>query len=105
MVRAKDIPTLEQVLTKLRENLPALRAKYQIKSLAVFGSYVRGEQEERSDLDILVDFEEDAPLTLIGFVGLQNSLSDLLGVKVDLVERKGLKPRMGDRVVREALAV
>lgn len=105
MVRATDIPTLEQILTKLREHLPALRAKYQIKSLAVFGSYVRGEQEDGSDLDILVDFEEGAPLTLIGFVGLRNSLSDLLGVKVDLVELKGLKPRIGERVVREALGV
>ena len=100
-------PSLDDILRILREHLPELREKYAVKSLAVFGSYVRGQQRKRSDLDLLVEFAE-APrprITLIEYVGLQNELSDLLGVKVDLVEKKGLKPRIGERVLREALPV
>jgi predicted nucleotidyltransferase len=103
----RERPSLEEVLRVLRARLPELREKYAVKSLAVFGSYVRGEQGKRSDLDVLVEFDEEPRprITLIEYVGLQNELSDLVGVKVDLVERKGLKPRIGMRVLREALPV
>lgn len=105
MVRTSNQPSLEGLLTKLRRHMPVLKREHRIKSLAVFGSYARGDQTEESDLDLLIEFEEGAPLTLIGFIELQDTLSDLLGVKVDLVERQGLKPRLCERVAREALAI
>jgi len=86
----------------LRRHLPELREKYKVKSLGLFGSYVRGEQRKRSDLDVLVEIDDDT-LTLFKFIELQLYLSDLLGVKVDLVERSGLKPRIGARILEEVV--
>lgn len=92
---------LEHILRTLRAHLPELRERYGVKSLGVFGSYVRGEQRKRSDLDILVEFEDEAWPGLFEFIGLQQDLSDLVGVKVDLVEKKGLKPYIGRRILEE----
>jgi predicted nucleotidyltransferase len=86
----------------LREHLPELRARYGVKSLGVFGSYVRGEARKRSDLDVLVELGDDR-LSLFKFIELENYLSDLLGIKVDLVERQTLKPAIGQRILAEVV--
>ncbi len=88
----------------LREHLPELQERYGVQSLGVFGSYVRGEANRRSDLDVLVEFKQDH-LTLLGFIRLENYLSDLLGVKVDLVEKETLKPHIGRRILQEVVPV
>ena len=72
----------------LRRHLPELRERYQVRSLGVFGSYLRGEQHKRSDLDVLVELGDDT-LSLLKFIELEHYLSDLIGVKVDLVEEIG----------------
>jgi predicted nucleotidyltransferase len=95
---------LDQVLTTLRAHLPELRRRHGIRSLAVFGSYVRGEQKRRSDLDLLVEFD-DRGLSLFDFVEIENYLSEILGVKVDLVERSTLKPAIGRHILEEALPI
>ena len=87
----------------LRRQLPLLAEKYQVASLALFGSYVRGTQRADSDLDVLVTFEELPGL--FGLIELENRLSDLLGVKVDLVVRDSLKPRIGRRIEQELVPV
>ncbi len=87
-----------------RTLLPDLETRYGVRYLGVFGSYVRGEQSEQSDLDLLVEFD-DRPLSLFGFVRLENELSDALGVKVDLVERRALKPHIGRHILAEVIAV
>jgi hypothetical protein len=91
---------LRRITTILKRHLPELSKRYGVESLGVFGSYARGEQRKRSDLDLLVEFENDT-LSLLKFIEVQNYLSDLLGVKVDLVERSGLKPSIRARVLRE----
>ncbi len=96
--------TLAQMLEILRRHLPEFRERYGIRSLAVFGSYVRGEQKSRSDLDILVEFGE-TPVTLFDFLRLEKELSELLGVRVDLVEKTALKPAIGRRILQEAIAI
>jgi uncharacterized protein len=62
---------------------------------------VRGEQREDSDLDVLVDF--NGRLTLIDIAGLQNELTDALGIEVDLVMKDALKPRIGKRILAEVV--
>ncbi len=94
-------PDLDRLLAVLREQLPFLAEQFQVKSLGVFGSYVRGSGRPDSDLDLLVEFTR-AP-SLLRFVELENYLSDLLGVKVDLVMRDGLKPRIAERVLAEVV--
>ncbi|MFQ5849644.1 MAG: N-6 DNA methylase [Candidatus Binatia bacterium] len=96
--------SLEEIKRILREHLPSLRKEYGVRYLGLFGSYVRGEPAEGSDLDLLVEFE-DRPLSLLDIIGLENYLSDLLGIKVDLVEKKGLKPRIGDRILAEVIEI
>jgi hypothetical protein len=96
-------PELEKYLHTLREHLPELSQKYHVRSLEVFGSYVRNEQKEGSDLDLLVTFDEVPGL--LQFIKIENDLSDLLGIKVDLVMPTSLKPRIGQRILREAVPV
>ena len=93
-------PTLGALLKKIKKIYPILEEKHHVKSLEVFGSFLRGEEKEDSDLDLLVTFSETP--SLFGFVGLENYLSDLLGVKVDLVMKDSLKPNIGERILAEA---
>jgi len=93
--------TLDEILGILRAHLPELREGYGVASLGVFGSYVRGEQRRRSDVDVLVEFER-AP-TLFQLVVLQNRLADLVGARVDLVLKRTLKPAIGKRIMAEVV--
>ncbi|MCI4438641.1 nucleotidyltransferase family protein [archaeon] len=85
----------------MEEIKPSLKEKYGVKKIGVFGSYVRGEEKEESDLDVLVEFEESKSLSLLDFIRLENYLSDELGIKVDLVEKDSLKPRIRKHVLEE----
>lgn len=87
----------------LRDQLPRLSGRYHIKSLGLFGSYVRNEQKPASDVDLLVEFD-DTP-SLFEFVRLEQELSALLSAKVDLVMKDALKPAIGKRILREVVAV
>jgi predicted nucleotidyltransferase len=94
---------LDRYLVTLRQHLPELAEQYGVRSLEVFGSYVRNEQTPGSDLDVLVTFDK-AP-GLLRYISLENHLGDLLGVKVDLVMKSALKPRIGPNILREAVPV
>jgi len=94
---------IKDVRQKIRNLKPIIRERYKVKTIGVFGSYVRGEAKEKSDLDVLVEFSE--PISLLKFVELENFLSDSIGVKVDLVMKNALKPRMGKHILEEVVAV
>ncbi len=94
---------IEKILKTLRENMPVLREKYKVKTLGVFGSYVRGEQKKSSDLDLLVEFQE--PVGLFKFMELEEFLERSTGVKIDLVSKKALKPRIGKHILDEVINV
>jgi uncharacterized protein len=93
--------TLDEILCVLRMHLPELRERYGVASLGVFGSYVRGEQRRRSDVDVLVEF--DRTPSLFQLVHMQNYLSSLVGAKVDLVLKRTLKPAIGKRILAEVV--
>lgn len=95
--------SLTTFLTVLRQQKAILAERYGIESLEVFGSYVRGEQKVGSDLDLLVTFREEP--SLLTFLRIENDLSDVLGIKVDLVMKEALKPAISKNVLREAVAV
>ena len=95
--------SLEKILELLRQQIPVLAERYSVDTLEVFGSYVRSEQKKGSDLDILITFKE-AP-SLLTFIAIENYLSDLLGVHVDLVMKDSLKPHIGQYILREAISV
>ena len=83
----------------LRERKDELKRRFKVKKTGAFGSYVRGEQKESSDLDILVEFYETP--TLLEFIELENYLSDL----VDLVMKRALKPSIKEQVLKEVVYV
>lgn len=91
---------LEQVKGK-REEILALAAKHGALNVRVFGSAVRGEADELSDVDILVEMEPERSLLDLG--GLLMDLEGLLGCKVDVVTVRGLRKRIRARVLREAV--
>jgi len=108
-VKTTSVPTGEKTQDKvyftkiLRQHLPELSKEYNISYLGIFGSYVRGEQKEDSDLDVLVEFSKTPDL--FEFIGLKQDLSDILGVKVDLVMKNALKPAIGERILEEVVQV
>jgi uncharacterized protein len=95
--------TRQAILDRLRTEAPALRKKYAVKSLSVFGSMARGDDHEGSDVDILVTFEGKA--TFDNFMGLKLDLEDLLGRRVDLGTPRTLRPEMRAEVEKDLIDV
>ena len=98
----KSLDEIKEILKKYEKEV---KEKYGIKEIGIFGSYLRGEAKEGSDLDILVEFKPEAKISLLDFVELENYLSDLLRVKVDLVEKSALKPKIGKRILSEVVNI
>ena len=92
---------IENIKKMLKEQESFLKDRYGVSKIGIFGSYVKGKAKKSSDLDILVDFQKDADIGLLEFIALENYLSDLLGVKVDLVMKDSLKPRIGKHILKE----
>lgn len=95
--------TLEELLRDKREEILRPCAKHGARSVRVFGSLARGQADEGSDVDFLVELEPGR--TLLDLGGLQQELEALLGRRVDVVTVRGLKGRIRDRVLREAVPV
>jgi uncharacterized protein len=104
MKKIKSV-NLDKIINILKKHKEELKKRYNIKEIGVFGSYVRGEDKEKSDLDILIEFEEDADVDLLEFVNMENYLSEIIGIKVDLVEKSGLKPRIGKHILKEVISI
>ena len=94
---------LTEIKDFLIETKPIIEQKYNITELGIFGSYVRGEQTENSDLDILVDYQIIP--SLLELVDLEYYLIDNLGIKVDIVTKKGLKPRIKENILAEVIYI
>ena len=82
--------SLDEIKSSLEKNKSRLFYSYPIKSLAIFGSYARNEENADSDLDIMVEFNDKIGLR---FIDLANELERMVGLKVDLVSKKGIKQR------------
>ena len=92
---------MDNLLSERREEILRLAAKHGARNVRVFGSVARGKADERSDIDFLVDMEQGRSLLDMG--GLLMGLRELLGRPVDVVTVRGLKPRIRDRVLAEAV--
>jgi uncharacterized protein len=100
------MPRLEAILPKLRELLPELRASHGVSSLAVFGSVARGNAGAGSDVDVLVEFDPDAKVTLFTLARIKSRLDDALGCDVDLVENHArLGPSFREHIQRDLVRV
>jgi len=84
---------------KLFKKIVSILARYRVKKIAIFGSYARGEAKPESDVDILVEFSERK--SLLDLVGIEQELSEALGVKADLLTEKSISPYLIDRIKSE----
>lgn len=91
--------TLKEIREILEKHKEELKQKYFIKEIGIFGSYVRDEQREDSDIDILVEFEK--PIDFFIFLELEEVLTELLGTKVELVMKRAIKPHLGKFILKE----
>ena len=92
-----------ELLKEKRDEILRIAAKHGARNIRVFGSVARGEGDEKSDIDFLVEME--AGRSLLDMGGLLMDLRQLLGREVDIVTEQGLKKRIRDRVLRQAVAI
>ncbi len=95
-----SINEIKEIVEKNRENL---YTHYHVKSISLFGSYAKQTQNSESDLDLLVEFAK--PISLLKLIALENHLSDLLDLKVDLVPKANLRKELEENIVKEALSL
>jgi len=93
----------ERILATLRELKPEIQVKFKVKEIGVFGSIIRGEERGDSDIDVLVEFEDDA--SLFDLVGLALYLEEKLQRKVDVVSKRALREEIREPVLREVATV
>jgi uncharacterized protein len=94
---------LDDIRRVLKEHKTEVRRKYRVLEIGVFGSYVRGEQKERSDIDILVSFSGIPDV--FKYMELEEYLKRLLRRKVDLVRKEAIRPELKKRILKEAVYV
>jgi uncharacterized protein len=97
--------TLEEIKAQLEELKPILKERFQVETIGIFGSYSRGEDKKKSDVDILVTFFEPNDIDLLDFIEIKQFLSRKLKMKVDLVTKSALKQRIRDKILQETIYV
>jgi len=95
--------TLDEIKTIIRQHRDVLAERYGIAVVGIFGSYVRDEQEQQSDIDLLADILR--PISLLELVGAELYLDETLGLKVDLVPTRDVREELRETILREAIAV
>ena len=95
--------TIDEIKYILEKHKSILKEKFKIDEIGIFGSYVRREQTDESDVDILVTFKK--PIDFFLFLDLEEYLSELIGLKVDLVMKNALKPNIGRSILEETMYV
>jgi predicted nucleotidyltransferase len=95
--------TVEQIRAAIRQHEEVLVERYGVKVVGLFGSYARREHRKRSDLDLLVDIVR--PISLLELIGAELYLSEVLGVKVDLIPKRDVREELRETIFREALSI
>ena len=95
--------TIDELKKVLSEHKPEIKKKYKVKSIGIFGSYVRFKSNKRSDVDVLVEFSE--PVGMFVFLDLEEYLQSIFSLKVDLVSKKALKPKIGENILKEVVYI
>ena len=96
---------MTQFSDETKQKIAELCRKNKVRELSLFGSRVRGDNRPESDYDLLVDFQDNSDIDLFDYARMQVDLEALIGTKVDLVEKSGLKPLIRDRVLADALPI
>ncbi len=92
---------LKKIIEVLQIHLPELKKKFKVKRIGIFGSYAIGKETDKSDLDILVEFEKDAKITLFDLMRLENYIFKLTKIKVDLLTPDSISPYIKSYILEE----
>jgi uncharacterized protein len=95
--------TITQLKSKITFLMPVLKEKYHVESLEIFGSYTRGEQSQKSDLDLLITFS--GPYSLWDLLDVKEFLTKKLHLKVDLVPKDSIKLLIKEKIIQEAVPI
>ncbi|KYC53456.1 MAG: Nucleotidyltransferase domain protein [Candidatus Methanofastidiosum methylothiophilum] len=96
----KNVEDIEKIIEKEKEEL--LR-EYKIKNIGIFGSYAKNTAKEKSDIDLIVEFEE--PVSLLGVIKAENYLTELLGIRVDLVPKEDIRKELKETILKEVIYI
>ncbi|MGH7885503.1 MAG: nucleotidyltransferase family protein [Thermodesulfobacteriota bacterium] len=94
---------IDEIKKTLLQLKPKLEEKYQVKEIGIFGSYVRDEQTNESDIDVLVEFS--TPVSLLKIISLENYISDILRIKVDIIPKNNIREELKEDILKEAVLV
>jgi predicted nucleotidyltransferase len=94
---------MDEISKKLISLKGELHERFAVSKIEVFGSYARGEQQEKSDLDVLVEF--DRTVDLLDLVGLEMFISEQLGIKADVVPKRSIRSELRDIILNEAVVL
>jgi uncharacterized protein len=95
--------SLEEIKEILKAHKEEVSQKYKVSEIGVFGSFVRGDQRKRSDIDILVEYDEIPDL--FEFINLERYLQRLLRKKVDLVRKEAIRSELQDKILKEVVYI
>ena len=95
--------SIKEIRTIIRRHQDVLAERYGVRVVGLFGSYVRKEQRRRSDIDLLAEILR--PISLLELVGAELYLSEMLGVKVDLVPKRNVREELREAIFNEAIAI
>ena len=90
-------------MDKVIDKLVSILKKHGAKKIEIFGSYARGEQKEKSDLDVIVEFEKRK--SLLELVGIEQELEDNLGIKIDLLTEDSISPYLMEKIRKESKVI
>ena len=96
------MPTLQNIIEKLKQAKPGLEKKYPISSLGIFGSYARGEANRDSDIDIAVEISDEMGLS---FVAMADEIEAILGIKTDVIPLRSIKPEYLPNIKKDLVYV
>jgi uncharacterized protein len=102
---AANIKTIEEIRSILEEHKDEVSRKYKVREIGIFGSFVRGEQKKRSDIDILVEFDASNIPGLLKLSQMERYLQKLLRQKVDLVIKSGIRPELKRGILKEVVYI
>jgi len=105
MMNESDEITLNEITDIIKKHKAELQKKYKVKDIGIFGSYVRGEQKIRSDVDILVEFNEEDIPGLYKFIEFEHYIEKIIRKKVDLVRRGAIRSELKDIILDEVIYI
>ena len=96
---------MDDSILEIKKKIAPILRRHNVKKAAVFGSYARKENKKGSDIDILIEFEENVRKSLLDLVGLKLDLEEALNKEVDVVEYSTIHPFLKDRILKEQALV